>query len=78
MHLGGHNATCNRYVLNKTEVADTEKAAPVGRVGGMNEQAVVLLTTDPAVLLAENTSLAYFRSLADSLDRKGRAGMASS
>lgn len=48
----GTNATCNTYAPTKTEMGNTEKAAHVGRVGGGDEQAFVLLTPNPAVLLA--------------------------
>lgn len=78
MNFEGHNSIRNRYALTKTEMGATEKAALVGRVGGADEPVLVLLTPNPAVLLAENMSLAHFPSLADSLDRKGRAGMAGS
>lgn len=56
-------------------MGDTEKAA---LVRGVDKPVFVLLTFNPAVLLAENTSLVHFPSLADSLSRKGRVGMAGS
>lgn len=53
-------------------MGDTEKAALVGRVGGVDEQVFVLLTPNPAVLLAG--TLPWYISPARMTHWTGREG----